>query len=193
MSGMRRRRSAGGVGGSGNARVSDLEEAVSTWPFLEDHGGLMMRAYSCRERRVVVSCRSTAEHLAAHSWIGMVHMLGLRREDDNSVLEERVGEAVHLRDCTVAGVSCHRDRLADIFGLSFGAPVGRSCRLNRYRSGDHVDVRRPCCFCRCCLHDCLYVDACVVFRVPCRSPCQSVCRQPYRSLRFQVPFQARRR
>lgn len=189
------RKSAGGAVVSGSGRVSDLE-AVSTWPFLEDHSGLTMQVCSCRERSAAQNCRSTAEHSAAHLWIGMVHMPGLRREGGSSVPEERVGVAFRLRDCTVAGVLCHRDRPADpadIFGLSFGAPVGRSCRLNHCRSRDHVDVSRPCCFCRCCLHDRLYVDACVIFRVPCRSPCQSVCRQPYRSFRFRVPFQARQR
>lgn len=185
------RKSAGDVVVSGSGKASGLG-VVSTVPSLGDHCGLMMRACN-RETMGAVSCRSTAEHLAANLWIDTVHMLGLQREDGSSVLEERVGVVVRLRDCTVAVVSYHRDRLADIFGLSFGACVGRSCRLNHYRSRDRVDVRRSCCFCRYYLHDCLYVDACVAFRVLCRSPCQSVCRQPYRSLRFQVPFQARQR
>jgi hypothetical protein len=126
--------------------------------------------------------------------IGMVHMLGLRREDGSSVLEERVDVAVHLRGCIVAGVSCRHGCLvaladiSDLVRLFFVAVVGRSCRLNHYRSRDHVDVRRPCCFCRRCLRDRLYVDACVISRVPCRNLCRSVCRQPCQSLRFQVPF-----
>jgi len=124
----------------------------------------------------------------------MGYMLGLRREDDSFVLEERVDVVVHPRDCFVVAVSCRRDRHADIFGLVrlfFVVVVGRSYRLIHCRSRDRVDVCRPCCFCRCCLRARLYVDVCVIFRVPCRNLCRSVCRRPYRSLRFQVPFQAR--
>lgn len=193
-----RTRSGGDVVVSGSERASGLG-LVSTVPFLGGHRDLKMRVCSYRERRVVVSCRSTGEQvvrcpLAARLKIGMVYMLGLRREDDSFVPEERDGVVVHPRGCFVVAVSCRRDRHADIVGLGrlfFVVVVGRSYRLIHCRSRDHVDVRRPCCFCRCCLRARLCVDACVIFRVPCRNLCRSVCRRPYRSLRFQVPFQAR--
>lgn len=193
-----RTRSGGDVVVSGSERANGLG-LVSTVQFLGGHRDLKMRVCSYRERRVVVSCRSTGEQvvrclLAAHSRIGMGYMLGLRREDDSFVPEERDGVAVHPRDYFVVAVSCRRDRHADIFGLVrlfFVVVVGRSYHLIHCRSRDHVDVRRPCYFCRCCLRARLYVDVCVIFRVPYRSLCRSVCRRPYRSLRFQVPFQAR--
>jgi hypothetical protein len=183
-------RSGGVVVVSESGRANGLGVA-STWPFhCGAHLALMMRVCS-RERTDVVSYRSTEVQvvrclLAAHCWIGMVHMSGLQREDDNSVLEERDGVVVRLRDCFVAAVFCRRDRLVDPV---FVVDVGRSCHLIHCRSRDHADVLRPCCFCHCCLRDRLYVDACAISRVLCRILYQSACRQPCRSLLFQVPFQ----
>jgi hypothetical protein len=118
----------------------------------------------------------------------MVHRLGLQREDDSFVLEERFGGVDHLRDHFVGATFCRRDRLVD---LVFVAAVGRSCHLIHYRSRDHVDVVRPCCCRCCCRRDRLYGDVCVAFRVLCRILCQSVCRQPCQSLLFRVPFNPR--
>jgi hypothetical protein len=181
--------SGGVVVVSGSGKVIGLE-VVSIWPFHWEHLALMMWVCSHRVRTGVVSYRNTAVQvvhylLAAHSQIDRGYMLGLWREDDNFVLEERDGVVDHLRDCFVVAVSCRRDRLV------FVVAVGRSYHLIHYRSHDHVDVLHPCCFYRCCLRDRLYVDACVISRVPCRILYQSACRQPCRSLLFQVPFQPR--
>jgi hypothetical protein len=183
-------RSGGVVVVSESERANGLELA-SIWPSRCEGRLALMRRVCSRERTDVVSYRSTEVRvahclLAAHCWIGMVHMLGLQREDDNSVLEERYGVVVHLRDCFVAAVSCRRDRLV---GPVFVVGVGRSCRPIHCRSRDRVDVLRPCCFCHCCLRDRLYVDACAISRVLCRILYQSACRQPCRSLLSQVPFQ----
>lgn len=182
---VRMSKSGGVVVVSENVRAIDLE-VVSTWPSLEEHLGSMTRVYS-RARMGVVNCRSTGDYclLAAHSMIGMVHRLGLQREDDSFAQEERVGGVDHLRDHSVGATFCRRDRLVDPF---FVAAVGRSCRLIHCRSRDRVDVLRPCCFRCCCLRDRPYVDVCVVFRAPCRTLCQSVCRQPCQSLLFRVPL-----
>jgi hypothetical protein len=185
--------SGGVVVVSGSGKVNGLV-VVSIWPSHFEPLALLRRVCSHRERMGVVSYRNTEVQVrclsAVCSRIDRVYMLDQWREDDSFVPEERDGVVAHLRDCFVVAVSYRRDRLV---GPVFFVVVGRSYRLIHYRSHDHVDVYHPCCSCRCCLRDRLYVDVCVFSRVLCRILYQSVCRQPCRSLLFQVPFQPRQR